>query len=34
MVLVQIVRLVVVTGLVHRHTGYWVLVRLFARANG
>ena len=34
MVLVQIVRLVVVTGLVYRHTGYWVLVRLFARANG
>ncbi|MFN7092939.1 MAG: lipopolysaccharide biosynthesis protein [Allorhizobium sp.] len=34
MVLVQIIRLVVVTGLVYRHTGYWVLVRLFARANG
>ncbi|SIQ45491.1 Membrane protein involved in the export of O-antigen and teichoic acid [Rhizobium sp. RU33A] len=31
MVLVQIVRLVVVTGLVHRHTGYWVLARPFTR---
>lgn len=34
MVLVQLIRLVVVTGLVHRHTGYWVLVRPFAQANG
>lgn len=32
MVLVQMLRLVVVTALVHRHTGYWVLVRPFARA--
>ncbi len=31
MVLVQLIRLVVVTALVHRHTGYWVLVRPFAR---
>eukprot|EP01036_Dinobryon_divergens_P054513 gene54513-72849_t len=29
MVLVQLLRLVVVTGLVHRQTGYWVLVRPF-----
>jgi O-antigen/teichoic acid export membrane protein len=33
MVLVQMLRLVVVTALVHRHTGYWVLVRPFARAT-
>lgn len=31
MVLVQLIRLVVVTALVYRHTGYWVLVRPFAR---
>ncbi|NBB50892.1 hypothetical protein GVN24_21660 [Rhizobium sp. CRIBSB] len=31
MVLVQLIRLVVVTGLVHRHTGYWVLARPFTR---
>jgi O-antigen/teichoic acid export membrane protein len=31
MVLVQLLRLVVVTGLVHRQTGYWVLVRPFTR---
>lgn len=31
MVLVQVVRLVVVTVLVHRHTGYWVLARPFTR---
>jgi O-antigen/teichoic acid export membrane protein len=34
MVLVQLVRLVVVTVLVHRHTGYWVLVRPFTRMAG
>lgn len=34
MVLVQSIRLVVVTGLVHRHTGYWVLVRPFTRVVG
>ncbi|MBB5274404.1 O-antigen/teichoic acid export membrane protein [Rhizobium rosettiformans] len=33
MVLVQTLRLVVVTALVHRHTGYWVLVRPFARVK-
>jgi O-antigen/teichoic acid export membrane protein len=32
MVLVQLLRLVVVTALVHRQTGYWVLVRPFTRA--
>jgi O-antigen/teichoic acid export membrane protein len=31
MVLVQVLRLVVVTALVHRQTGYWVLVRPFTR---
>ncbi|PLK69698.1 hypothetical protein C0V73_19600 [Rhizobium sp. TH135] len=31
MVLVQLMRLVVVTFLVHRQTGYWVLVRPFTR---
>jgi O-antigen/teichoic acid export membrane protein len=31
MVLVQLIRLVVITGLVHRHTGYWVLVRPFTK---
>lgn len=31
MVLVQLLRLVVVTALVHRQTGYWVLVRPFTR---
>jgi O-antigen/teichoic acid export membrane protein len=31
MVLVQVLRLVVVTGLVHRQTGYWVLVRPFTQ---
>ncbi|MDH4441892.1 MAG: oligosaccharide flippase family protein [Rhizobium sp.] len=34
MVLVQLLRLAVVTFLVHRHTGYWVLVRPFARVAG
>jgi O-antigen/teichoic acid export membrane protein len=34
MVLVQMIRLVVVTGLVHRHTGYWVLARPFMREAG
>jgi len=32
MVLVQLIRLVVVTWLVHRHTGYWVLARPFVRS--
>jgi O-antigen/teichoic acid export membrane protein len=31
MVLVQLIRLAAVTCLVHRHTGYWVLVRPFMR---
>ncbi|MCJ8240400.1 oligosaccharide flippase family protein [Peteryoungia algae] len=31
MVIVQVLRLAVVTWLVHRQTGYWVLVRLFAQ---
>lgn len=34
MVLVQMIRLVVVTALVHRHTGYWVLARPFTRVAG
>ncbi len=34
MVLVQLIRLVVVTALVHRHTGYWVLARPFTRVAG
>jgi O-antigen/teichoic acid export membrane protein len=34
MVIVQMLRLVVVTGLVHRRTGYWVLVRPFSRDAG
>jgi O-antigen/teichoic acid export membrane protein len=33
MVLVQLLRLVAVTWLVHRQTGYWVLVRPFTRAT-
>lgn len=32
MVLVQLIRLVVVTWLVYHHTGYWVLARPFARS--
>jgi Na+-driven multidrug efflux pump len=31
MVLVQVLRLAVVTWLMHRQTGYWVLVRPFTR---
>ena len=31
MVLVQLIRLAVVTGLVHRYTGYWVLARPFTK---
>lgn len=34
MVLVQLLRLGVVTGLVYRQTGYWVLVRPFQRGVG
>ena len=33
MILVQLLRLAVVTWLVHRQTGYWVLVRPFTRAS-
>ena len=31
MVMVQVLRLAVVTWLVHRQTGYWVLVRPFTQ---